>query len=667
MIRKLIKHFKQPWFGRGMGGILAVTVGVGLFLLPVGKPLRDASLDLPFLYQPEQMIEDVVIIFLNERSYSELHQTPDNFDRALHARLLQRLKADGARLVVFDVAFIDERTNALAGDDQFARTLREHGKVILAGQLARDAHFYKNEKIIGPLYKFRDAAAGWGIARIHKDDYFSARAHYPGHEKVPSLAWKAAEADGAAVARNPANRDRERWLNFYAPEPFQSVAYSDVILNLPLPPGIFKDKVVFVGSGEAAGFAGEEKEQYRYPWTGASQHFPFGVEIHALTFANLQRLDWLTRIPSSVQLTLIILLGILLGEGLTFFRPWAAAGLAALAALLVSALAWLLFVQWQLWFSWLIIVGVQVPLAFAWCIFFNSLRSFMDKQFLERSMGLYLSPAQVKHILKRPDLLKPGAVQQTVSILFSDIAGFSKVSERMAPDDLVNLLNNYYETAISCVHHHEGTVMNLIGDAIFAIWNAPQEQPDHQERACRAAVQLQEKLVEFDGRQGGLPLRTRVGLHTGLVCVGNIGSSTHFDYTAIGESVNMASRLEGLNKQLGTNILATRDIQKAAEGHLPTRLVGHFKFKGFDQVIEVHEFLSKHDLEGLPPGWLETFGQALNRFQRMAFKESEALFQSVLESNPKDGPTKFYLKRVAELRQNPPRETWMGEITLGEK
>ena len=134
----------------------------------------------------------------------------------------------------------------------------------------------------------------------------------------------------------------------------------------------------------------------------------------------------------------------------------------------------------------------------------------------------------MQQILKHPDLLKPGATQKTVSILFSDIASFSKISERMNPDDLVKLLNDYYEAAIGCVHQTDGTVMNLIGDAIFAIWNAPQEQADHQERAVRAALLLNEKLLHFDTASLNLPLRTRIGLHTGVVCVGNIGSSTHF-------------------------------------------------------------------------------------------------------------------------------------------
>jgi len=269
--------------------------------------------------------------------------------------------------------------------------------------------------------------------------------------------------------------------------------------------------------------------------------------------------------------------------------------------------------------------------------------------------------------LRNPELCRPGAKQRTVSILFSDIAGFSKITERMHPDDLVKLLNGYYETAIKCVHENGGTVMNLIGDAIFAIWNAPQEQADHEMRACRAAVRLNKALVGFESTNQSLPLNTRVGLHTGVACVGNIGSSMRFDYTAVGESVNLASRLEGLNKRLGTRILATRDIQMSIDGTMATRMIGHFRFKGFDQVIEVHEILG--DLEGTAASsvWRETFASALNRFQRKAWDEAATGFRRAHELNPSDRASQFYLEQIDVLKGNPPATDWFGEVHLEEK
>jgi adenylate cyclase len=237
----------------------------------------------------------------------------------------------------------------------------------------------------------------------------------------------------------------------------------------------------------------------------------------------------------------------------------------------------------------------------------------------------------------------------------------------MDPNDLVQLLNNYYEAAIGCIHQTNGTVVNLVGDAILAIWNAPQSQPDHQERACRAALLLNEQLVHFEAASTNLPLRTRIGLHTGNVCVGNIGSSTRFDFTAIGDDVNMASRLEGLNKHLGTNILATREIQRVVESRVVSRLVGHFKFKGFDSVVEIYELISFAECGEATQSWREAFAKGLWSFQRKLFTEAEAHFQRTLVLRPEDGPAKYYLQKTAELKSKSLSQEWMGEIDMEEK
>ncbi|HEV2694202.1 MAG TPA: adenylate/guanylate cyclase domain-containing protein, partial [Verrucomicrobiae bacterium] len=253
------------------------------------------------------------------------------------------------------------------------------------------------------------------------------------------------------------------------------------------------------------------------------------------------------------------------------------------------------------------------------------------------------------------------------SILFSDIAGFSRISEQLDPQELVQLLNAYYETTIRCIHQTDGTIVDIIGDAIFAIWNAPEVQPDHQERMLNAAMMFQKNVTQFNGKQGGLALQTRVGLHTGEVVVGNVGSTEHFDYAAIGENVNLASRLEGLNKQLDTNVLMTRAAIPPAKGDWLLRPAGFFQFKGMESFVEVVELVVNAGTAEETRAWREAFATALAEFGKKNFDAAEAGFMRTLELRPGDGPAKFYLKQIADLRTHPLPEDWNGGVSLKEK
>jgi adenylate cyclase len=477
-----------------------------------------------------------------------------------------------------------------------------------------------------------------------------------------------AQALDAPVTRQPARRLAPRWYNYYGPPlTVPCVSYAKALATNEVSPGFFRDKVVFVGERPTATFTGAKREEYPTPYTFRERKLSPAVEIHATAFLNLYRGDWWERFTPAVEALVLVLTGLVLGYGLALFRPLPATGIAVAAGLVlvIVSVAFCWLTRW--WYAWLIVVAAQLPAAYLWSVVYNSLRTYVEKRLLEQSLALHLSPARVKQIQKQPELLKPGADKQEISILFTDIANFSRVTARMEPEDLFRLLNNYFETTLACIHATDGTVVKLIGDGIFAIWNAPFIQPDQQERAVRAALMLRERLVRFDAAQHSLPLRTRAGLHTGSAFVGNVGSTTRFDYTAIGEAVNLASRLENLNKHLGTDLLATRDIQKIVEESVASRMVGHFRFKGIDRVVEVQELIGPAEQAEPSRPWREAFADALFHFQRRAFGEAETRFRRTLELRPADGPCLFYLERITEFRAHPPPEDWAGEIDLKEK
>ena len=235
----------------------------------------------------------------------------------------------------------------------------------------------------------------------------------------------------------------------------------------------------------------------------------------------------------------------------------------------------------------------------------------------------------------------------------------------MDSDELASFMNGYFQNIVSnCIHSTDGTVVKYIGDGIFSFWNAPEAQTDHALRACDAALRLCE-LEQMT--MNGKPVRTRVGIHTGVANVGNFGSRERVDYTALGESVNLASRLEGLNKFLDTQSLISAATQTIVGDSLVTRRVGLFTLKGFDKSVEAYEIVGRAASAENTKAWRAMFEQALRNYEEGDFELAIMGFRGVLEVKPGDGPTKFYLERIEDASREPLEGDWTGVTTLKEK
>jgi adenylate cyclase len=207
-------------------------------------------------------------------------------------------------------------------------------------------------------------------------------------------------------------------------------------------------------------------------------------------------------------------------------------------------------------------------------------------------------------------------------------------------------------------------VVKYIGDAVFSFWNAPEAQPDHALRACDAALRMR-GLPEVKLR--GQVVRTRIGIHTGEANVGNFGSAQRVDYTALGENVNLASRLEGLNKFVGTDCLISAETRAAVGDRLVTRRVGLFTLKGFSKSVEVFEIVSRPEDAERTKAWRDSFAQALRNYEEGNFEFATIGFREMLELKPDDGPTKFYLERLDDVSKQPIEGDWTGITLLREK
>ena len=669
----------QPFLKRAsslwVGAVAAVVLGLICYVEPPGveQKLTRLSFDWLLRYKTHVTPDEVVVVFEDDESHDQLHQPHEaKWDRKQHAQLLRRLKEDASGPVIFDLVFDEASTNA-EDDVVFATALREHGKVILGDYYVETGEgFATGMTIRRPIPILATNAATTGAVVVYQSldekvrKMFAGRSHGAGGESISTFTWKAAELADAPITKEPAQRDRPRWLNYYGPpETINHVSYYRVVATNPMPAGFFRNKVVLVGVQPTIGFTGAGRDSFPNLFPEGKTKFA-GVELHATTVANLLRSDWLNTAPPLVEAALLIVFGLLLGRGLLRFRPLLATTVAVVAASLIAVVSCLAAWHLHFWFPWMTVVAVQIPVALGWSVLFHWVQAQLQNQFLEQSLSMYLSPKLVKKFSRDKDisLLQPGAAKQTLTILFSDIAGFTTISEGMDSDELAKMMNEYFQTAVDdCVHATDGTVVKYIGDAIFAFWNAPEPQPDHAVRACEAALRFR-KLSSQELR--GKKLITRIGLHTGVANVGNFGSETRVDYTAIGESINLASRMEGLNKYLGTSVLITGDVKQEIGERFATRYLGKFQLKGFERAVEVHELTGTPDDPGTTM-FHKQFDTALRLFQQGDHAMAETEFQRMQEALPHDSPTKFYLKHLHEIRGEALPENWAGEVELKDK
>jgi len=666
-------NLRQNWKGGAGGAVLAVGLGLVLLLanIRLGEDLIHLSYNIPFRNRAPNIPREAVLVYMDDASHMDLKQPYIGrpWDRGLHARLLERLTAEHARGVCFDIIFSDPNPDHPEGDERFARAIKDNGKVILGADYVTNPE--GGNSFVRPYDPFFDAAAGWGMVQVLQDQDLVIRKHFhvppnKDFDIYSSMTWELAKIAGVELTKNPDERYRERWMNYYGPPG----ALPNVSFKLALetndycPAGYFSNKVVLIGAYLKTYASGQRKDEIRTPYTSGYSFAP-SVDAQATEVLNLIRGDWLTRPGGRTEIVIIILAGLLFGYGLANFRPFSAVGLAVAGALLVTLIAQVLFDRERIWFPWMIIVAAQIPAALLWSVVVNSVQLYVQNRLFQQSLQMYLSPKLVKKFASEKDILKPGAKKQLLTILFSDIASFTSISEGMDSDDLAHEMNKYFQSAVSdCIHATDGTIVKYIGDAIFAFWNAPDTQTDHATQGCEAALKFRDQPPQY---VNGHLLVTRIGLHTGVANVGNFGSTARVDYTALGENINLASRMEGLNKYLGTEVLITSDTQTGITGRLITRFLGNFKLKGFEKAVGVHELACQIDKAPAYAPLHSAFAEALKLFQARDFAGAQAAFERVLAINPKDGPAKFYLKFLAELHEHPLPADWQGEVELKEK
>jgi len=300
-----------------------------------------------------------------------------------------------------------------------------------------------------------------------------------------------------------------------------------------------------------------------------------------------------------------------------------------------------------------------------------ALKFFNDQ--LNKAFSTYLSEDVVKELIDDPAKLQLGGIKRHMTAMFTDIKDFSKISEALPPEKLVEMLNHYLSVMSNVILDHKGTIDKYEGDAILAFFGAPQQLPDHALRACTAAILMKRMEAEVNAllkekELCPLTVFTRIGINTGEMLVGNMGTKKKMNYTVIGNEVNLAARLEGVNKQYGTSIIASENAINETGGNLLSRRLGWIRVVGISKPVRIYEILelfsdaapSLHKL-------VELFHNALDVFESRDWKNAESAFTVILKQFPYDNPSKLYLNFCKQFLQNPPPDNWDGVINIKEK
>ncbi len=644
----------------------------------LGEALARLSFDLPQMSRNVRPTPEICVVYLDEQSSKELGQS-STWDRAIHGKLLRKLKEDGAKAVFFDIVFASSEKDPVTQKDidtpsdlELASAVKDFGNTFIGASI--DLSFRDkrsdNVKINPPKSVFRKAGATWGLLAFRPiDSDFGIRSIFTGTEQVPSLSWKIATKLGAPLSQDPADRAQLRWLNYYgAAGTFVNCSYFEALGQNTLPPGFFKDRIVFVGGRDSLAVLDSSKDTFFSPYTRLPNgQFMPGVEIHATAALNLLRHEWLTRLPIESERRFAFWFGFFLVLLLVLRGPWVAWGGAALAMMLITLLAIYGVQSRFVWGNWMVLAFIQPAMVAVANYFFEGRR----RSALKKAFGLYLSPEMANQISSSDMDLKPGGKVVDGTIMFTDLEGFTSLSEELDdPERLSRVLSGYFTQCTGHVLELNGTIAKFIGDAVLAVWGAPLPNPNHVRDAVLSAWRLhKDSEILIDGVPlivRGKKVRTRIGVHTGLVLAGNLGSEQRFDWTVIGDPVNLAARLESLNKHLGTSVLISHDAFLKMGPGFTTRRLGAYIMKGKAAALVIHELLGEEGTDAVPE-WLPDFLAAVAAFEKGDTAAATELFQKVIATRGgTDGPSTFLLEEM-ERRAADPATPWDPEIELHEK
>jgi len=706
-----------------------------------------------------QAPRDAVVISIDRESSEQLNipDNPDKWPRSLHARLTETLAREGAKVVSFDLHFIEPRVPK--DDAVFAEAMKKARNVVLTepirtkdmplpdGDGSSESSSHNIVKVVPPIELFSNVAVATAPFTLPRIPFKVARffTFEPGAGDSPSVPMvtlqlycanaygdfirllqkaspdqagkyphdlSAAIASGSLrdlmrkirgnfqgdpaigermrkelesskeIAGDPARSrlvralirlyegSNNRFIDYYGPpRTITTIPYHEA---LQIGDGAvgerkidLKDKAVFVGLSEAV--LAERKDSFYTVFSRANGIFIGGVEISATAFSNILE-DTPVRPVGLLPYALIVVLwGVAMGVICRYFHVGIAAmGVVGLSCLYL-AVAWYRFKTGNTWVPLVVPLFFQAPLAFVGAVVWNYLDAKREQEKVRKAFEHYLPKNVVDQLVE--NLGEIGAVSETVYgvCLFTDAEHYTTLSETLDPKELGAFMNRYYETMFRQVKENGGVVSNLAGDSMLAIWVSATPDAALRDKACLAAIDINQAVHRLYGPTDPHRLNTRIGLHYGDIFLGNIGGGDHYQHSVMGDIVNTASRIEGLNKHLGTRVLVSDEVIDRLGGLL-SRELGGFRLKGKTVAIRVHELICRLvEADEKQKAGCAMFAAALAAFRKKSWEEAAEKFRGCMESLPGDEPSTFYVRLCEQHKNHPPAETWDGVVNMDAK
>jgi adenylate cyclase len=659
----------------------------------VARPIQLRVGDLVFSSKPDATAKWAVIVAIDDRSLSQLRPYGRflTWPRQFHARVIDNLKAAGARIVAWDVLF----DLPAEGDEELAESIRNAGNVVLAEAADVSTHLPSNPgepqryaESFQQLPALRAGAVGIGLANqnvgVDLDGIIRGVPLFfdVGETRYGALSYVSAQKflrrpqltdgpiengqvqlAGRSIPIDPYGR---MWVNYLGdsseitqPTTFPILSFVDV-MNNNFPAEAVRQKMVFVGITAIA--FGDDF------WTPISRIQKMdGVEIHANAFETILRGEFVQPAPTQLTVALIFAAGLIPALLLLVLSPFAAAVMCTFVAVGYVIAALIAVDKAD------IILDLPFPMAsqaaaFLAMMMYRVIFEQAEQRALKGALSQYLSPDVMEEVVRDPSGIKLGGEKREMTVLFSDIRGFTSISETLDPSELVHILNRYLTRMTEIIFQHQGTVDKYMGDAIMAFWGAPKEQPDHARLACLAALEMVIALGELNKEfteRGDPPLRMGIGINTGVMAVGNMGSERRFDYTVLGDNVNLGARLEGLTKEYGSNIIVAESTLQQAGREIRARFVDLVTVKGKREPSAIYEVLGSNGF-AIPRNeeGLRLFASGIERYRKRDFVGALPFFERAVELDPSDTVSTTYVERCRVMQEEPPPAEWDGVFVM---